>query len=83
MIKPKKLPSDVNQRAQHIAKLLTGELMEEPEPERSAVSAYLAEIGRKGGNKGGVARRDKLSAKRRMEIAKRAASVRWRNPESA
>jgi hypothetical protein len=77
MIKPRKLPTDVNQRAQHVAKLLTGELTEAPEPERSPVSIYLAQIGRVGGIKGGNARAKALSKKRKGEIAKKAAKARW------
>lgn len=77
MIKPKKLPSDVNQRARQIAKLLTGETIEQPEPARSEVSSYLAEIGRKGGLKGGKVRSENLSARRRKQIAKQAALARW------
>lgn len=77
MIQPKKLPRDTNQRAQQIAKLLTGELTEERESEKSAVSVYLAKIGRKGGLKGGKARAVNLSAKRRKQIAKKASLKRW------
>lgn len=36
-------------------------------------------LGRLGGLKGGKARADKLSAKRRTLIAKKAASARWKN----
>ena len=79
MIKPKKLPTDTNLRAQHVAKLLTGELTEEPEPERSVVSAYLAEIGRKGGLKGGVARAKTLSPRKRSASAAKAARARWKS----
>jgi hypothetical protein len=46
-------------------------------PSRLAISEYLAELGRKGGKKGGKARAEKLSAKRRKEIAKKAAKARW------
>ena len=48
-----------------------------PEPEKSEISKYLAEIGRKGGLKGGKARAEKLSAKKRKEIAQKAAMARW------
>jgi len=78
MIKPKKLPIDTNQRANRVARLLTGEEAAEQEPERSEVSRYLAEIGRKGGKKGGAERARKLSAKRRSAIAKKAADSRWK-----
>jgi hypothetical protein len=78
----KKLPKDPNKLAYEIARLSTEEPEEkpkEPEPlnERSPISEYLAQIGRKGGLKGGPARAKKLSAKKRMEIAKKAASARW------
>jgi hypothetical protein len=43
-----------------------------------SVKEYLAEIGRKGGIKGGRARAEKLTAKRRSEIAQQAARKRWR-----
>jgi len=77
MIRPKKLPRDINLRAHEVARLLTGETT--PEPERSPVSAYLAEIGRKGGLKGGKARARNLSPRRRKEIAKLAALKRWKD----
>jgi hypothetical protein len=78
VIRPKKLPRDANQRAQQVAKLLTGEVEEVKEPERSQVSAYLAEIGRKGGHKGGKARAKNLSAKKRSAIAAKASKARWK-----
>jgi hypothetical protein len=49
-----------------------------PSPQNiSSISAYLAQIGRKGGLKGGPARAKKLSKKRLREIGKKAANVRW------
>jgi hypothetical protein len=39
-------------------------------------------LGRLGGLKGGKARAKKLSAKRRSEIASRAAEARWKNASS-
>jgi hypothetical protein len=79
MIRPKKLPRDSNQRAHRIAQLLSGEATLPTEPERSQVSAYLAEIGRKGGLKGGNARAAKLSKARRKAIAQKAAKKRWKS----
>ena len=79
MIRPKKLPADMNQRAHQIAKLLTGEIApESPDPEKSEVSKYLSEIGKRGGVKGGIARAQALSARKRTTIAKRAADIRWK-----
>ena len=71
----KKLPKDPNQLAAEIVRLST----EEAEtPKRSPISEYLAEIGRKGGLKGGKARAKKLSSKKRSDIAKLAAKTRWK-----
>lgn len=71
----KPLPKDPNQLAYKIVQLST----EEPESqkERSEISKYLSEIGRKGGLKGGTARAKKLSSKKRKEIARKAAMSRW------
>ena len=71
----KPLPKDANKRAFEIVRLSTEEA-EQP-PERSAICKYLAEIGRKGGLKGGKARAEKLSVKKRKEIAQKAAQARW------
>jgi len=69
----KALPKDPNQLAHEIVKIST-----EGQPEeRSAISQYLAQIGRKGGKKGGPARAGKLSVKRRRQIAIKAAKARW------
>ena len=77
MIRPKKLPRDTNLRAHEVARLLTGESALPPETERSPVSEYLADIGRKGGLKGGKARAKMLSVKKRKQIAVKAAKARW------
>jgi len=77
MIRSRKLPADVNQRAAEIVRLSTEET-QELKPERSPISEYLAQIGRRGGLKGGRARAKKLSKKKRSEIARKAAEARWR-----
>jgi len=46
----------------------------EPEPEKNPAAVAL---GRLGGLKGGKARAEKLTAKQRSEIAKKAAQTRW------
>lgn len=48
-----------------------------PEPEKPAKDPLAVELGRRGGLKGGKARAEKLSAKKRKEIAKKAARARW------
>ena len=77
----KKLPKDPNQLAAEIVRLSTEEKPSQAqnEPTRSPISQYLAEIGRKGGLKGGKARAKTLTAKRRKEIARKAAKSRWKN----
>lgn len=70
------MPSDPNQAAALTVKLAT----EEPDevlPERDAVTKYLAEIGRRGGIKGGKARSAKLSNEQKTDIARKAAQARW------
>jgi len=66
----KKLPKDSNQLAAEVVRLST----EEPS---QAVSDYLAQIGRKGGLKGGKARAQALPASKRKAIARKAAKARW------
>jgi len=73
MIRSRKLPKDPNERAAEIVRLST----EETKEERSPITRYLAEIGRKGGLKGGKARAKKLSARKKKEIATNAAKTRW------
>lgn len=82
MIRQKRMPRDSNQLAYEVVKLSTGEAQPDPpEPERSPVSAYLADIGRRGGLKGGTARAKALSARKRSSIAANAAKARWKkNP---
>ena len=81
MIKPKNLPRDSNQRAHFIAQLLTGEAQLPVDPERSAVSEYLSEIGRKGGLRGGLASARALSPRKRSAIAAKASKARWEKPK--
>lgn len=59
-----------------IAQLATGEL-DDIKTDDGKDPAAVA-LGRKGGLKGGKARAKKLSAKERSEIAKKAASARWK-----
>ncbi len=72
----KKAPKDPNVLAYQIVKQSTEE---QEAPKRSPISEYLAEIGRKGGLKGGKARAKSLSAKKRVQIARKAARTRWQS----
>lgn len=76
MAKKTKRPADVNQRAVLIAKIATGEI-EDPIKEKDPVKSAASILGKLGGKKGGPARAKALSAKRRSEIAKKAAKARW------
>ena len=64
----KKINKDVNAIALHIVEQTTNEHVKNP----AAVA-----LGRLGGLKGGKARAEKLSPKRRKEIAQKAANTRW------
>jgi hypothetical protein len=60
-----------------------GEPIDEPaEEEKPAKNPAAVELGRLGGLKGGKARAEKLSAKKRSQIAKKAAQARWTKPTS-
>lgn len=67
-------PRDPNQLAKLIVDMATGEAPRDPEP-TSETPATQAR--RRGGRKGGRVRARKLSPKRRLAIAKKAARARW------
>jgi hypothetical protein len=78
MAKKPTRPRDANQLAKLVADLATGEANEEKvDPSADQLKAAAAALGKKGGLKGGPARAKSLSAKRRSEIAKKAAAARW------
>ena len=62
---------DFSQTAFNVAQIATGEA-----PKPQPLTGKKADS-RKGGLKGGKARADKLTAKERSDIAKKAAKVRW------
>lgn len=66
---------DVNQMAKNIIDQMTGDAPREFPPVKNAAAV---ELGRRGGLKGGKARAKALSAKKRKEIAKKAAAARWK-----
>ena len=75
--KPKR-PRDTNQLAKLIVGLATGEESESTPIDNGKDPAAVA-LGRKGGLKGGKARAESMTAKRRAEIAKKAAAARWKD----
>jgi hypothetical protein len=73
--KPPKRPRDINSLAFAIVAEATG-TAPPLEPEKPKNPAAVA-LGKLGAAKGGNARASKLSAKRRKEIAAKAARMRW------
>ncbi|MFZ3136671.1 MAG: hypothetical protein WA126_04665 [Thermodesulfovibrionales bacterium] len=72
--KTKKRSSDINILASQIVAEATGEPTKEPIKEKNPAAVAL---GRLGGLKGGKARAEKLSPKKRKAIAQKAAKARW------
>ncbi len=76
----KKKPRDVNELAARILAEATGDeaTAEEQEPATPEKNAAAVELGRRGGLKGGKARAANLTPEQRSEIARAAASARWK-----
>lgn len=81
----KSKPRDISQLARAIVEEATGEslanhaLPKDPpkEPPRKRKNPAAVALGKLGGKKGGIARRDKLTPEQRTAIAQKAARVRW------
>jgi hypothetical protein len=71
-----KRPTDTNKLAKSIVDLATGESEDTPLTPDGKNAAAVA-LGKLGGLKGGKARAESLTAKRRKEIAQKAAAARW------
>lgn len=79
---PRRSSKDENELAKSVIDQIIAETESEgfgKEPEKNPAAVTL---GRLGGQKGGKARAQKLSAKRRKEIAEKAAAARWKNSTS-
>jgi hypothetical protein len=75
MLERSKRPRDTNQLAKFIVDVATGNAPPPaPEPQKNPAAVAMGKLG---GKKGGPARAAKLSAKKRTEIAKKAAASRW------
>jgi hypothetical protein len=70
---------DVSQLAHHIVAVATGQAERDQPPAKNPAAVALGKLG---GKKGGPARAKKLSAKRRAEIARKAAQTRWKAKKS-
>lgn len=73
MPKRSRIPADPNQSGAAIVAIATGDTLPKPRKKNPAAVA----LGRLGGLKGGVARAEKLSKRRRQKIASEAARARW------
>ncbi|MBZ5498574.1 MAG: hypothetical protein LAP85_19435 [Acidobacteriia bacterium] len=76
MLKRSRRSIDINRMAASIVKDATEEV--KPAPEETGKNPAAVALGRLGGLKGGKARAAKLSARKRKEIAKKAAEARWK-----
>lgn len=77
MAKKVKRPKDTNHLAKSIVDQATQESKPQEEISQEEAKAAAAALGRLGGLKGGKARAEALTAKRRKEIAQKAAAARW------
>lgn len=77
-MKKKRPSSDVNVTAFEILQAVTDESTEEPTKKKPEKNPAAVALGRLGGLKGGKARAEKLSEKKRQEIARKAAKARWK-----
>ena len=72
--KGERRPADVIGNAVHVMRIATGHITDDvPSPESEGKDPAAVALGRKGGK----ARAEGMSAKRRKEIARRAAKSRW------
>ena len=79
MPKPIKRTRDENVLAKSVVDSILEELDAEPKPKKDPLAA---ELGRRGGLKGGKARAEKLTPQERAAIAKKAAAARWDKEKS-
>jgi hypothetical protein len=77
MDKPKR-PRDANERAFYTMQVATGQIPPDPIPAPRQKNPAAVALGKLGAKKGGLAGAEKLSAKRRSEIARKAAETRWK-----
>jgi hypothetical protein len=77
--KGEKRPADVIGAAVMVAKIPTGEI----EDTTVAKNPHATALGKLGGAKGGKARAQALTPKKRSQIAKKAARTRWSKKEDS
>ena len=74
---PQRPPRETNELAKYILDVTTGKADKIEPPKKNPHAQALAALG---ASKGGKARAEGLSKRRRKEIAKKAAKARWRKP---
>lgn len=74
-----KRPKDINELAHHLVNVSTQSNDDDipPLPTRAQVSMLMAELGRKGGKKGGKRRLETMTPKERSAAGRKAAQARW------
>lgn len=79
IVKRLKRPSDPIQLAKLVGDIATGQVQDvvQNRPTTDEIRRVMSALGRIGGPKGGKARAEKLSKKRKSEIARKAALARW------
>lgn len=76
--KNKKRPRDTNRLAFQIVQEATGQAPPEPPAKPDTRNPAAVALSKLGASKGGQARAKSLSARKRSEIAKKAARTRWK-----
>jgi len=77
-LKGSKKTEDVNQLAHRLVSETTLDNGIIKPPTKSQISLLMAELGRKGGKKGGKRRLETMTSTERIEIARKAAQARWK-----
>jgi hypothetical protein len=80
-IKQEKQSTDVNQLAHHLVDISIRKSDDILPPTKAQVSLLMAELGRKGGKKGGKRRLETMSPKQRSAAARKAAQARWKKAD--
>ena len=75
----KRPPKETNQLAKYILEVTTGETEKIVPPEKNP---HAQALGRLGGLKGGRARAETLTPRRRTLMARKAANARWKGEKS-
>lgn len=74
--KRSKLPRDINQRAHELVRLSTQEATQVSVSD-AEIKRVMAELGSRGGKKGGKRRAERMLPEERSDAAARAANARW------